>query len=102
MATCSLASTSGVVHTQTVPDAGTQTLSLSYKNSRQKLGFRLIISGDKMYRMNNTDRMPEQLTERTLVMLTPGTKKRLRVYAAELNLPLKRVAEALLAKALAD
>ena len=46
--------------------------------------------------------MSENLTENTLVLLTPSTKKRLRVYAAEQNRPLKRVAEELLAKALAD
>ena len=46
--------------------------------------------------------MAEQHTERTFVMLSADTKKRLRIRAAELNLPLKRVAEALLAKALAD
>ena len=46
--------------------------------------------------------MSESLTERTLVVLTPSTKKRLRVYAAVQNRPVKRVAEELLAKALAD
>lgn len=46
--------------------------------------------------------MAENLTERTLLMLSADTKKKLRIRAAELNLPLKHVAEALLAKALAD